>query len=675
MTGTSGSSSKLSAEAAVVARGSLVNLAAMVTGAALAFALTVLVSRWLQPSGAGAFFELVALFTILSNTFELGADTGLVRWISRARAVGGLADVRRTLVIALVPVLIIGTAAGAAMWLAAPELARLFLHGLSPHTGATDVRIVAPLVPLGSLSACILDGARGFGRMWPYLIIEGLGKPVARIAAVLAALVAGWGMRGAVLGWGLPVIVGLAGAALILTGVVRTEVPTRARALARRQRGAEPPRPPSQPESTPPPARSRPESTPPPARSRLESTSPPARPRFEVPPPRRPRPVPPTRSPSAATPPPAAPGPSRPSPRPRRDAGRLSAAGTAPPRPPRAEFSVTPELAATLELPIVIDAPVPAEIPARRPPAGPGRHRGAPRLVAARWRQLSREFWGFAALRGFQGTFQVVILWLDILLVGAIVSRYAAGVYGAVSKLALVGTFALEGNRLAIAPQLSALLARREHDRAADLYQSATRWLMLASWPLYIVLAVFPAVVLGIFGARYSVGATALVVLCVAMLVNLGTGNVTVVLLMGGKSSWSAINAAAALGVNIGLNLVLLPRIGITGAAIAWGASIVVDNVAAMIEIRWVLGLAPFGPGYGLVAALTLGCFGVTGAAARLLLGQTLIALVAGLAVSLAAFGFALYLARAPLQLTGMTAALRLRAVPATTSRAGQQAA
>ena len=281
------------------------------------------------------------------------------------------------------------------------------------------------------------------------------------------------------------------------------------------------------------------------------------------------------------------------------------------------------------------------------------------RVALGGWRV---EFWGFTAPRGLQAIFQVVILWLDILIVGAMVSRYAAGVYAAVSKLAIVGTFALEGNRLAIGPQLSAFLARHEYHRAAELFQSATRWLMLASWPLYIIFAIFPAVILGIFGPRYTSGAAALAVLSLAMLVNLGTGNVTVVLLMGGKSSWSALNAGAALLVNIGLNLVLVPRIGIMGAAIAWGASIVVDNVTAMIEVRWVLGIAPFGSGYGLVVMTTLGCFGLTGVLARMFLGQTLPALAAALAVGLAAFGLLLFLARGPLQLAGISAVLRRRA-------------
>ena len=526
----------------------MINLVAMVSGAALTLGLTVLVSRWLQPAGAGAFFELIALFTIASNTFELGADTGLMRWISRARAVGGLSRVRMLVPIALLPVTVIAAAAAAAMWLAAPELARVFLHGLAPGTGAADIRVIAPMVPLGSLSACIVDGARGFGRTWPYLAIEGLGKPLTRIALVLGALLLGFGLRGAVFAWGIPVAAGLMTGWIIFAAVVRSEVPLIARVPAPRRRRSQ--------------------------RGGILSSR------------------------------------------------RRAALGSERPHN--------------------------------------GRHRGP--LSGRRRQRLGAEFWQFTAPRALQGIFQVTIIWLDILLVGALISRHAAGVYAAVSKLAMVGTFALEGTRLAISPQISAMLARHELHRATALYQDATRWLMLAAWPLYLVFTIFPAVLLGIFGPRYAPGAAALVVLSLAMLINLGTGNVTAVLLMGGKSSWGAINTGAALTINIGLNLLLLPHLGILGAAIAWGASIVVDNVAALLEVRWVLGLKVFGPGYGLVTAMTVGCFGLTGLAARAVLGQTLPALAATLAIGVAAFGVALYAARDRLQLTGMVAAFRARA-------------
>ncbi|MGA9316387.1 MAG: polysaccharide biosynthesis C-terminal domain-containing protein, partial [Solirubrobacteraceae bacterium] len=310
---------------------------------------------------------------------------------------------------------------------------------------------------------------------------------------------------------------------------------------------------------------------------------------------------------------------------------------------------------------------------ARRPDREGGRHRGLSSQAAEQRTGLAIDFWRFAGPRGFAGMFQIVVFWLDILLVGAMVSRYAAGVYGAVSKLAVVGGFALEGSRLAIGPQLSGLLARKEYARAADLYQSATRWLMAVSCPVYVLFAIFPVVVLGIFGHRYTAGAASLVVLSLAMLVSLGTGNQTIVLLMGGKSSWNLVNALAALAVNVGLNLALLPRIGILGAAIAWAASIVVDNVAAIIEIWVLFHLSPFGPGYGLVVAATIGCFGITGLAARALLGETLPALVVAVALGGAVYGVVAYRARARLQLTELFAALRQRSPAAGTGEHGPQ--
>ena len=79
-----------------------------------------------------------------------------------------------------------GTRAGAALpaWPAARQPAR--------QTSGSSRR----WWPLGALSSCIVDGARGFGRMWPYLAIEGLGKPLVRVVLVLAAVIAGWACAG-----------------------------------------------------------------------------------------------------------------------------------------------------------------------------------------------------------------------------------------------------------------------------------------------------------------------------------------------------------------------------------------------------------------------------------------------------------------------------------------------
>ncbi len=552
--------SALSPEVHQVARGSVLNIVSMILGAVLGFLLTVVVSRWLQPTNAGALFELIAIFSILSYTLMLGADTGLTRWISRARAIGGIKQVRLILVIAIGPILIVGTVAAGIMWIEAPAIAHTLLRGMGTPEAVRDIRIIAPLIPLGAISASILAALRAYGLMWPYLAIEGLGKPIARMGLVLVALYLGLRLTGVVVAWSLPVAGGLIAACLILARVITAES-----ALARHSR---------QPAQVPA----------------------------------------------------------------RRDR-RFWSPGTRGRRNPK-----------------------------------PGRHRGASPEEFSSAPRLAGEFWRFAGPRGFAGTFQIVVVWLDILLVGAVLSRYAAGVYGAVSKLAMVGNFALEGTRMTIGPQLSALLARGENRRTQELYQSATRWLIMAVWPMYVLFAIFPTVVLGIFGHRYTVGAASLVVLSVAMLVSLGTGNVSVVLLMGGKSSWNAMNTLFALAINIVLNLTLMPHIGILGAAIAWAASIVADNVAAVIEVWLLLHMRPFGPGYALVAASTVACFALAGFGARELMGQNLAALAVATATGLAAFVIVAYWQRARLQLSELAAAL-MPGRPAPTAAASHREA
>lgn len=87
----------------MVARGGSLNFVGALANGLLQFALVVVVTRSLAKSASGAFFEAIALFLILSNTAELGADTGLTRMIPRYRVEGRVADVRRSLSVGLVP--------------------------------------------------------------------------------------------------------------------------------------------------------------------------------------------------------------------------------------------------------------------------------------------------------------------------------------------------------------------------------------------------------------------------------------------------------------------------------------------------------------------------------------------------------------------------------------------
>ncbi|RKS71335.1 O-antigen/teichoic acid export membrane protein [Motilibacter peucedani] len=272
---------------------------------------------------------------------------------------------------------------------------------------------------------------------------------------------------------------------------------------------------------------------------------------------------------------------------------------------------------------------------------------------------LAREYWSFTATRGLAGIIDILLTWLDVLIVSAIVSSSMAAVYASASRFVTTGTLVLSALRLAIAPQLSAALARGDRQRAGEMYSVASQWVVLSSWPLYLVMAAFSPTVLRIFGESYVSGATAMTVLCAAMMVNLAAGNVGTVLLMGGKSRWVLADKVVVLTINVSANLLLIPPFGITGAASAWALTIVVDSVISYCQVRWGMRVHGGDSGLRVAAALSLGVFGTAAVAVRLLLGSSLVTLVATVAVAGAVYAALVWRRRDELDLALLVAALR----------------
>jgi O-antigen/teichoic acid export membrane protein len=488
-----------------LARGGALNLLGVVVSGSMQLVLTVVVARGVGASGTGAFFEAVALFTILSNVGELGADTGLVKMLPRYRALNRNQDLGTVVQIALWPVILFGIGMGAATWLLAPELTSLLSHAQHGAQVQSYLRTFAPFIPLGAITTVVLAGTRGMGTMAPFVMVQNVFLPAIRPVLIAAALYLGLGTLAVALGWAAPV-----GAAFLLGMLFLLRLVVRARK------------------------------------------------------------------------------------------------------------------------------------------ADPG-------LSPGNTRDITREFWSFAGPRALAAVFGITITWLDVLLVGAFMhSTQQAGIYAAASRLSVLGASMLSAVGMAIAPQVSELATLGKMREAEKLFQVGTWWLMALTWPVYITLAIFAPFLLQVYGHRFAAGTAALMILCLAQLFNLGTGNVTIVLLMVGKSSWNMYNAAGSLAVNIALNIVLIPRLGITGAAIAWAASIVCNNLAALLQVNYLLGIRPFGRGYWVVVAASVFFFGVGGVIVRQIVGLNLAGFALFMLLSLPVYALVLWRLRGMLGLSSL---------------------
>lgn len=464
------------ADLGTIARGGTLNMVGALVSGALTFALTVILSRGLGRTGYGAFVSAMGIFTILSRTAELGADTGLTRMVARYRALGRTADLRKTIVVALLPVLAVSGAFGLAMWLWAPELARIFGKGEGSDLIDDYARVLAVFLPASAAIMVLLAGTRGFGTMVPTNLIDKLARSALQPLAALGVLALGMGTTAVALAFAGPIGLGFLAAGLWLWTLLH----------------------------------------------RVE----------------------------------------------RRD---RSAPGT--PRPTR---------------------------------------------------ELARRFWRFTAPRGFAGIFQVIILWINTLLLGGLDSTGAAGVFNAATRYVTAGLMAGVAVQQVMGPKLSELLATRSMQRAGAVYQTATTWLVTCTWPLYLTLATFSPTLLRAFGSEFKGGETSLIVLALTMLIATGVGTVDVVLLMGGRSSWNLIDTAAALAVGVVLNVVLIPPLGVTGAAVAWAASILTRNLASLAQVWIFMRLHPFGPGFKRAAVPALVLYGGLGVTFRVVLGTSI---------------------------------------------------
>lgn len=268
--------------------------------------------------------------------------------------------------------------------------------------------------------------------------------------------------------------------------------------------------------------------------------------------------------------------------------------------------------------------------------------------------ESQRAFWRFTGGRAIGAAVEVCLEWSDVLIVAALRPLPEVGVYAVTTRAVRPGQIVDRALRIALSPLIAHHLSLADFSAATQLHTRATRALVLLAWPFYITLIVMGSAVLGLFGSDFVLGYPVLAVMAGAFLVaNLG-GMLQSVMLMGGRSSWQVYEKSLILAVSVVGNLLLVPRLGIMGAAITFAIVVLTDTaVAAMIVHRGVkVRLQPTQilP----VGVIPIVVFGVVGLVVRALLGDEPWVLLVYLPVALSLYGIALWFSRHRLEVEGV---------------------
>lgn len=206
----------------------------------------------------------------------------------------------------------------------------------------------------------------------------------------------------------------------------------------------------------------------------------------------------------------------------------------------------------------------------------------------------------------FASIFNQALMWIDTLMLGLLRSADDVGIYSAATRIALCAGMVVGSINVIFAPRISDLYNRKELAQLEMLYKIVGKWIFLVSLPIAFVMILLPRQLMLLFGPGFVDGGGALVVLALTQLIGSGTGAVGFMLTMSGHQRLMLLNTVAACVLNVGLNALLIPAFGITGAALATCISIAAYNLAALLQVRWLIGMHPYSTDYLRVLAAGL---------------------------------------------------------------------
>jgi O-antigen/teichoic acid export membrane protein len=206
-----------------------------------------------------------------------------------------------------------------------------------------------------------------------------------------------------------------------------------------------------------------------------------------------------------------------------------------------------------------------------------------------------RQALRFAAPLAIMDVLNLMVARMDLFLVGTFLNATAAGVYGLLIEIISIMKRVRQAFEPIFAPIVAQLHYGADRGRLQRSYGLVTRWLLAGTLLPLLALTLFGTEVLQLFNISGSEALATLVILAVANALFGVFSAAENLLVMAGHSGLNARLATLMVGLNALAGVVLIPRLGLQGAAMATLLAYTVVSAARVGAGRKRLGVQPFG--------------------------------------------------------------------------------
>ena len=184
---------------------------------------------------------------------------------------------------------------------------------------------------------------------------------------------------------------------------------------------------------------------------------------------------------------------------------------------------------------------------------------------------------------------------LGVLLLGWLASSEQVGAMQIAEQGSRLVALSLTIVNMVIGPYIARAWQDSDRQQLQALSLRSARVAILVALPVAMPLVLLAAPVIKlVFGADYvSLAAAPLAILAGAQLVNVAFGSVGLLLTMSGHERDALMGLAIALVLNVIVAILLIPRYGATGAAVASALGLIAWNVLLALRVRQRVGVRP----------------------------------------------------------------------------------
>ena len=187
-----------------------------------------------------------------------------------------------------------------------------------------------------------------------------------------------------------------------------------------------------------------------------------------------------------------------------------------------------------------------------------------------------------------------ILGYTDTFFLGYYLPEAQVGLYNAALPAAMLIMVPYTAISSLVMPSMSETVEKKDGN-LASLLKTLTKWNFTISFPAFCLMFLFSEQIINLlFGAEYTQASSTLAILALGYMYSSSVGHLDTVIKAIDETQVIHKNALLNVFVNIGLNILLIPKYGIIGAAIATTGSIIFTQTLLLAEVYYFKKIQPF---------------------------------------------------------------------------------